>query len=456
MIRNPRYLSLLIKRKRYDWSYLPVVCLKNAFISLLRFIVLRYVKHKRIRSFYTLLHIQDQLLKIVYPYPLSLSLQRATAKAIGRTLLTEGSAYFSLTEDGKNFEQDVQYLKKHGGIVLKAPRLNGKQVIERGALLLVFTELFLTFRRCVDVATVLQHYFLILEPSWSGCTNHNILYFTRFRDQPIIVMAPEKRDYDFLQTLGTNLIPVSFGCGDWVNPSIFRPLKDQGKRYDAVMVARWGIYKRHHVLFRVLRKLRNPSFKVALVADPWPANREEIEKLIDFYGVRENIDIFENLKAEEVNKIMNQSKVNLLLSLQEGGNRALFEGFFAGLPGLALKNNIGIPKDYFNPQTGKLISEKDLKLELLYFREHWTDFNPRAWAEANITPEITTAKLNALLKNLAHQWGEEWTHDLVAKSNCPNLMYYPDESVSKGLFSMGDLLSQHARSTEIVDLLQRS
>ena len=126
MIRNPRYLSLLIERKRHDWSYLPVVCLKNAFISLLRFIVLRYFLHKRSRSFYALLHIQDQLLKILYPYPLSLRLQRAIAKVIGRTLLTEGSAYFSLTEDEKIFEQDVQYLKKHGGIVLKAPTFKRK------------------------------------------------------------------------------------------------------------------------------------------------------------------------------------------------------------------------------------------------------------------------------------------------------------------------------------------
>jgi glycosyltransferase involved in cell wall biosynthesis len=257
-------------------------------------------------------------------------------------------------------------------------------------------------------------------------------------------MAPEKRDYDFLQTLGTNLIPVSYGCGDWVNPSIFRPLKDQGKRYDAVMIARWALYKRHHVLFRVLRKLRDPSFKVALVADPWPANREEVEKLMDVYGVRGNIDIFANLRAEEVNKVMNQSKVNLLLSLQEGGNRSLFEGFFADLPGLALKNNIGIPKDYFNPQTGKLIEENNLKSELLYFREHWDNFNPRAWAEANITPEITTAKLNELLKRLAYQRREEWTQDLVAKSNCPNLMYYPNGIVGREMPSYEDILGQYS------------
>ena len=165
---------------------------------------------------------------------------------------------------------------------------------------------------------------------------------------------------------------------------------------------------------------------------------------MDVYGVRENFDIFENLKAEEVNEIMNQSKVNLLLSLQEGGNRALFEGFFAGVPGLALENNIGIPKDYFTPQTGKLIKEKDLKSELLYFREHWDEFNPRAWAEANITPGITTAKLNELLKRLAYQRGEEWTQDLVAKCNCPNLTYYPNGSVGREMPSYEDILGQYS------------
>jgi hypothetical protein len=137
-----------------------------------------------------------------------------------------------------------------------------------------------------------------------------------------------------------------------------------------------------------------------------------------------------------------------LLSLQEGGNRALFEGFFSGVPGLALRNNIGIPKDYFTPQTGKLIKEKDLKSELLYFREHWTDFNPRHWAEANIAPEITTAKLNELLKGLAHQRGEEWTQDLVAKSNSPNFVYYPHEDVGRGMPTYEDILEQYSLLTK--------
>jgi glycosyltransferase involved in cell wall biosynthesis len=400
--------------------------------------------HNYSRSFHALLNIYRSLFK-VNPYNAFVSkLQQGVIKMIGRDISNEGPGYFQWMEDKNFFGRDLRFFIKHGGIVLKTPRLIGDRIVEKGVLLLKYTESFRLFRHTLHLPSVLEHYVLVLEPSWSGFIKSDILYFTQFEGQSIIVMAPEKRDYDFLQTLGTNLIPVSYGCGDWVNPSIFRPLNDQGKCYDAVMIARWAIYKRHHVLFHVLRKLRDPSFKVALVADPWPANREEVEKLMDVYGVRENIDIFENLRAEEVNKVMNQSKVNLLLSLQEGGNRSLFEGFFADVPGLALKNNIGIPKDYFTPQTGKLIEEKNLKSELLYFREHWHNFNPRAWAEANITPEITTTKLNQLLKRLAYQRGEEWTQDLVAKCNCPNLMYYPNGIVGQEMPSYEKILGQYS------------
>jgi len=447
MIRNPRYLSLLIERKRHDWSYLPVVCWRNALISLLRFSIQRYVKRKHIKSFYTLLGTQDFLLKTQYLSPLSSRLRQAISKEIGRDLSDGRSVYFHLPENEEVFEPWLRFLKKKWGIVLKPPRFTGERVAEKGAFLLKHAIGFQFFCLCTDILSVLHHYVLILEPGWSGYTDPAILYFTRFRDQPIIVMAPEKRDYDFLKALRTNLVPVSFGCSDWVNPSIFHPLEGQGKKYDAVYVASWLKFKRHHVLFKVLRELRDPSFQVALVS-LLLENREEIELLVDAYGVRDNVTLFEQISPEEVNRILNQSKVNLLLSLQEGGNRALFEGFFAGVPGLALKNNIGIPKDYFNPQTGKLISEKDLKSELLYFKEHWADFHPRAWAEANIAPEITTAKLNALLKGLAHQRGEEWTQDLVAKCNAPDFEYYPDGSVGRGMPTYEDILEQYSLLTK--------
>jgi len=351
-------------------------------------------------------------------------------------------------------EKMIDVLRKRG-LVLKAPRFLGDKVIEKGALLLKFTEQFLIFRKCVDVASVLQQYFLILEPSWSGHSNLNILYFTRFSEQPIVVMAADKRDYQFLKKLGSNLIPVSFGSGAWVNPSVFRPIGNRQKRFDAVMVARWATYKRHHVLFGALKKLGDPNFKVALVAIPWPSNRDDIESLLDFYGVSNNVHIFEALTHEKVNEVLNASKVNLVLSLQEGDNRSLSEGFFAGTPGVALWNNTGIPKDRFNAQTGKLVDEKDLASELLYFQKHWSEFQPRRWALDNITPEITTSKLNELLKDLAEKRGEEWTTDIVCKCNSPELKYYPDKNAGKGLPSMGDIMLQCAKSEEIRNMIHQ-
>lgn len=123
----------------------------------------------------------------------------------------------------------------------------------------------------------------------------------------------------------------------------------------------------------------------------------------------------------------------------------MFEGLFAGTPGLVLQNNVGIQKGYFTVQTGKLIDENELSSALLYFREHWADFNPRPWAEANIAPEITTAKLNRLLKELLQKCHEEWRQDLVVKCNIPWSNYYPDEKAGNGLPSFEEILVQYAR-----------
>jgi len=131
----------------------------------------------------------------------------------------------------------------------------------------------------------------------------------------------------------------------------------------------------------------------------------------------------------------------VLLSLQEGSNRALFEGFFAGVPALALARNVGIPRAYFTPRTGRLISELQLASTLLELREGWRTFDPRPWALANIAPEKSTHKLERVLRDLAAARGEPWTRGIVAKCNVPELRYYPDESVGQGLESVEALLA---------------
>jgi len=228
---------------------------------------------------------------------------------------------------------------------------------------------------------------------------------------------------------------------------VFRPLDGCQKRFDAVMIARWNLLKRHHLLFRALDRIADPSFRVALIAGNMVArrnpDRSAILSMIDEYHLVNQITVFESLPPVGVNEILNQSKVNLLLSRQEGGNRALFEGFFAGVPGLAFANHLGIPTDHFTPQTGRLIDQDELPDALLYFREHWTEFDPRPWALANIAPEITTGKLNTVLSDLAKLRKEPWTQDIVCKCNRPRLHYYPDESAELRFMTIQDLLAQY-------------
>ena len=290
---------------------------------------------------------------------------------------------------------------------------------------------------------LLHHYDLVLEPSWTGYASLDLLAFTRYRRHSIVLLSPFRGDREFLEVLGSNLVPIELGPGDWVDPRAFRPLR-------RAETLRHG-YDRAMELYEAPR----PA-----AADPAPNRRSDFPRrarghepgaglgpegvltVIESCGLRQQIDVFEDLAPGEVNRILNQSKVNVLLSCQEGGNRGLFEGFFAGVPGVALRNHIGIRTEHFRPETGRLIDRATLAAELLYFREHWSLFNPRPWALSHITPEISTRRLNEFLKHRAMKRGEPWTKDIVMKCNRPGLRYYPDDGAGEGLPRMEYLLTQ--------------
>lgn len=431
----------LLKRKHYDLSFSPTL---RRISSLALFNCYKLLRYKRPALALGLLLKSHRSLLPVQRIDCVGSLQRATESAICWELAEHPETFRLRAEHGPVCPENVARLRRRG-IVLKTPRIVGDQVIERGVLLLKHTEQFLDFSRLVDVGKLLQSFTLVLEPSSSGYADASILFFATFPREPVVVMATEGRDFHFLERLKTNLTPVSFGASDWVNPETFHPIPGEQKTYDAIMVAMWGHVKRHHVLFRALREMRDASYRLALIGFPWMGStRQDIEKLIDWYGVRENVEIFENLPPDGVNKMFNRSRVNLMLSLREGSNKTVFEGFFAGVPGLALRNNIGMPKDYFTPETGKLVDEEDLASELLSFRENWNTYDARTWATANIAPEVTAVKLSRTLRRLANQNGEQWTCDIVTKCNNPELQYWPDPQ-SAEFPSMESILSQYAR-----------
>ncbi len=303
-------------------------------------------------------------------------------------------------------------------ITLKEPTARARGVLCIGFD--VFGQLAVTH----DMAAILRDYHLVLEPSWSGYCAPELLQFLAYPDQAVVVQTPDKLDFAFLQRLDRNLLPIEIGASNWVDHRVFRDL-GEAKRYDCIMIAHFGDLKRHQVLFDAMRRIGDPSFRACLVGEPFGGRtRADLELLAAYYGVRSSIDIFERVPPEQVNALLNASKVNVLLSVKEGANRAIFEGLFANVPGIVLAANRGVNKDYVNEHTGCLIDERDLAETLLWFRANAGSIKPRSWAMANIAPEVSTRRLEEVLRDLAASRGEPWEGGLVVKVNRPEFEYF--------------------------------
>jgi hypothetical protein len=314
---------------------------------------------------------------------------------------------------------DIQKVKISPSWVFK---LKEPTESEKGVVLFKFNDTFSVLRKLYDIEKILKDYFLVLEPSHSGYCFPAILQYLAYKDTPIVVQTSEQKDFALLKRLNSNLIPVEFGASDWVDDRMFRPLELK-KEFDCVMVAMWNDVKRHHVLLKALRSINDPSLRAALLGDTWNLTKADMEAMADFYGVRRNITFLHGLNQPEVNELLNRTKVNVMLSLREGSNKTIFEGLFAGVPCIVLKNNLGVNKNYINEHTGRLIDEKELADVLVWFCTEYKRFRPRSWAEENISCAVTTGKLDKALKGISQRLGEPWTRPLSVKVNVGS---YPD------------------------------
>ncbi len=310
-------------------------------------------------------------------------------------------------------------------IVLKEPILDNDQVVQKGVLLAKFTDTLGYLYRNYRINSLLERFYLVLEPSWSGYAQPPILVWLNFK-APIIVQASETRDRSFLEHLNSNLNPIDIGASDWVDHRVFHPLSGYAKDFDAVLVGDAGLAKRIHVFLRAAAHLKGENFRCAVVIGAWGTHRLRITSLITYFGLEETVTAYEAMPQSELNVLLNRSKVNVLLSLKEGSNRALFEGFFAGVPGLLLRENVGVNKAYVNEHTGMLIDESELADTLLYMKRHWHRFEPRAWAMRNISFERTTRYLERTVSDLAAREGRRFSGPLYEKVNVPEATY-PDD-----------------------------
>jgi glycosyltransferase involved in cell wall biosynthesis len=298
-------------------------------------------------------------------------------------------------------------------------RLLGSRIIvlkscarkEKGVLLLDYSFVFPLFAKLFDITQITSRYHVVLEPSWSGLCDRDVLALSAFH-RPIFVQTNEPRDISFLRRLDPSVIPIPIAANWWVDTRVFRPLTGIAPDADVVIIAAWARYKCHDQVFASLRALRRRghALRTLLVGYPLDLTASDIRLMARQYSIEDQLELFESVGPEQVNQILNRARVNLIWSRREGSNRAIIEGLCAGVPGIMREGfNYGYHYPFINPQTGKFASASNLADVLLDMTLTRGCYTPRSWIEVNMTPHLATAAIDREISRHSEACGEPWT-----------------------------------------------
>lgn len=277
----------------------------------------------------------------------------------------------------KRFSDNPTLMLNGIATVLASPSNQSK-----GVIVLKYSYYFILFLKFFDVDEIIKRYHIVLEPSWNGLCDESILAFARL-SAPVFVMAYENIDYQFIDNLGSNLVPLRLSSNWWISPEQFLAGNNKSERdIDIIMVASWARFKRHDRFFEALRQLRDDGYKLktTLVGYPNDLTLSDIKQLADDAGILDSLTFYEWISPDEVSSLLGRSKVNIVWSRFEGLNRAIIEGMFCNTPCILRDGfNFGMEYPYVNSATGCFSSEKDLSKTILRMIEKCEQYSPREY-----------------------------------------------------------------------------
>jgi len=344
------------------------------------------------------------------------------AKNIGlkfQNISNDEKKYISKLRESIIKEQERPFDKRL--LILSPPTSNKK-----GVLIIKYTNYFKYFFSIFNMDKIKEHYILVVEPSFAGYLDPDILCLLS-SDIPIVIQAFEPRDFKFVKQLPFNFYPVDLGPNQWIDGRVFRPLKNKSKLYDIVMISIWADFKRHYHLFNALSKSKlKDRIKVLLIGNPWPKTINDIKKEAQYYKVDKNITFKENISQEQINVLLNQSKCLVLLSKKEGSNKSIIEAMYANVPAFILEgHNFGYRYPFINKNTGGFINRKKLVqfIDNIDNLLNNNNFSPSEWIRNNVSPEISTSKIKRVLLEIEDKEQLRINKDIAVKINNPDLDY---------------------------------
>ncbi len=284
---------------------------------------------------------------------------------------------------------------------------------EKGVVFFSFEDQWLKLLRYAPLHAFAERYDVVVAPTWSPPHHLVNFVFPKAFAGPVFCLISNWKDLEHFPRFAANYVMVPLFASSWVNPVFYKPVPFDQKNIDLIMVANFGTYKRHHVLFKALRDMPSRLRVVLLGQEQDRRTAETLRSEARCYGVDNRFELRCNVSNEELADSLAHARTSVILSRREGSCVVVVESMFADTPvGLLEDAEIG-SKHFINSQTGRLLRQRHLAEDLTAFIAQADQYHPRLWADENIACTRSTATLNAALKKYALEHGHPWTQDIA-------------------------------------------
>lgn len=300
---------------------------------------------------------------------------------------------------------------------------------EMGVLFVSFERQWIKLLRHGDLKDFASRYTLIISPSSSP---HNLVNyaFAAAYPEPYFTLISNPEDLVELPRVSERLRVVPLLASHWVNPEHFSQPPRKDRPFDLLMIASFGKVKRHHVLFKALRRMPR-DIRVLLIGHEQDGRTAAtLEEEARWYGVQGRYEMRGRQPYLKAAAAYAEARTSLVLSKREGSCVVVAESMFADTPVAVLEDAHLGSRTFMNERTGRLVRERSLAYELTQFIREAERFEPHAWALENIACGRSSRALNDFVKDHALRAGQEWTRDLCPMQWCPDpLPLRPEDRV---------------------------
>ena len=321
-----------------------------------------------------------------------------------------------------------------GSLIVKAPAPNGEM-----GVLFAGSEGDLAALSASGLLPLVQRDYVIFALSaWSPPSPRTYARIASTCRDPVHVGISHVDDLEMYTTYGPAIVPVPLMSCDWLSPDDFVPLPMEQRDIDIVMVASWGHYKRHWVLFDALRSLP-AHLRVVLVGGSSEGRTLlDVKRDAALWAVQQDIMFHEDLPISEVNRLQSAARLALQFSGREGACVAVTEAMMGGTPvGITADSHIGASV-HINQATGRRLPRRNLSHHIREMLDSPAGFAPRDWLIENACCTTSSTSLDHHLECHARGRGGVWTAGIAPVFRRRQQMHYMDESQGVTLAEAAD------------------